>query len=81
MTRTVTVQGVVFDLDDIVEAHLQRGYAGGVLDLRTADDLEYTFELYIRDSAADYEAYVMLKHHSGCYSESWPRGWGAAREG
>ncbi|MEV7725150.1 hypothetical protein AB0P15_10505 [Streptomyces sp. NPDC087917] len=74
MTRTVsvTIQGVVFELDQIVEAHLQRGYTGGTLDLRTADGALHTFELWIRDSAADHRAYVVLKYESGCYTETWP---------
>ncbi|MFE1872392.1 hypothetical protein ACFW9N_16030 [Streptomyces sp. NPDC059496] len=69
---------MVFELDEIVEVHLQRGYTGGVLDLRTADGGEYTFELFIRDSPADHEAYLVLKYESGCYTETWPA-WGGSR--
>ncbi|MER6445664.1 hypothetical protein [Streptomyces venezuelae] len=78
MGRTVTVQGVVFELDELVAVHLQRGYTGGVLDLRTADGEHHTFELSIRDSAADHAAYLVLKYESGCYTETWPR-WGGSR--
>ncbi|MGZ9931637.1 hypothetical protein ACXNSR_17285 [Streptomyces sp. NC-S4] len=78
MGRTVTVQGVVFELDQVVEVHLQRGYTGGVLDLRTADGGQFTFELSIRDSAADHEAYLVLKYESGCYTETRPS-WGGSR--
>ncbi|MEV5614025.1 hypothetical protein [Streptomyces sp. NPDC052225] len=74
--RTVTIQGEVFALDDIEAAHLSRGLTGGLLDLRTTDGEEHTFQLWIRDSAADHAAYVVLKYECGCYSESWPRGWG-----
>ncbi|MFJ9338968.1 hypothetical protein ACIRP0_06705 [Streptomyces sp. NPDC101733] len=72
VTRTVTIQGVEFELDQIVDAHLQRGYTGGILDLSTADGVHHTFELWIRDSAADHRAYVVLKYESGCYTETWP---------
>ncbi|WP_338693444.1 hypothetical protein V2W30_03070 [Streptomyces sp. Q6] len=76
--RTVTIQGTVFALDEIVEAHLSRGLTGGVLDLRTADGEEHTFHLWIRDSAADHAAYVTLTYDSGCCTETRPRGWGGS---
>ena len=79
MGRKFTIQGIEFDLDDITEAHFGRGYSGGVLDVWTVDGEEHTFQLYIRDSAEDFEAYAILKYESNCYSESWPRGRGSPR--
>ncbi|MGW0433445.1 hypothetical protein ACWDV4_13030 [Micromonospora sp. NPDC003197] len=76
MGRKFTIQGVEFDLEDIVAAHFHRGYTGGLLDLRTADGEEHTFDLYTRDSAEDFQAYAILRYESNCYTESWARGVG-----
>ncbi|GAB3137206.1 hypothetical protein GCM10027290_02520 [Micromonospora sonneratiae] len=73
MGRKFSIQGVQFDLDDIDQAHLSRGLTGGILELWTVDGEEHVFQLWTRDSAADHEAYLILKHESGCFTETMPR--------
>ncbi|MGW5684022.1 hypothetical protein [Nonomuraea sp. NPDC003754] len=75
MGKKFSIRGVEFDLDDITDAHLQRGYSGGHLEVTTADGRSHVFYLDIRD-AYDEQAYLILKYESDCYSETRPRSWG-----
>jgi hypothetical protein len=76
MGEKFRLKGIEFDTDDIERAHLHRGYTGGELTMYTKDGEEYCEHLWIRDSAEDHHAYVMLKYHTDCYTETWPKGWG-----
>ncbi|MER5642474.1 hypothetical protein ABT095_36735 [Kitasatospora sp. NPDC002227] len=77
MGERFRLHGVEFDTDEIERAHLRRGYTGGELTIWTRDGEEYCWYIYIRDSREDHDAYVMLKYHTDCYTETWPkRSWG-----